>query len=709
MKKIMMVVIFSLCFIGFKVNALDFCSESESHKLWASLSEEEKRKVIEPKYCEEESVNYDYYGLVGASNSKYSSLDLGLVTSVKNQGNTNACWAFSGISLLESAAIKSGMDELDLSERHVNMMSTYQAYLNNEVNKSGYNRNSNDGGNYSYVASYLFRGDGPILESSFPYVTPWYINYSKIAKSSMPEINPLLTADEYLSDYTSDTCTTDRLNTIKAYIREYGVVGVLINSSTGVSTGGDLYYINTTNTNSDHAVALVGYDDSISKNNFPGATRDGAFLVKNSWGTNFGNKGFYYISYDDIRICRSVVGFKNVSVMEYDHVYNASDTLGNTSMRSYGDTMVSTKLNINDTQVLDKVSFEVIKNTAYEVYLSKNNDLNDSSSWTFLGSGNTKTDGVISVKTNVVLTGSASIIVKFKTPGYVIPLMCKSTTASDKHYYMEISSGVNYYNVGSGWVDLKTAGSGTLVSCEPVIYAYTYKANKVCGSIDKVYLSSSSNKVYVNTSDYFNVDFTASNLKSNSLIGIDILKNGISEKMNFVIDKSKINNNYYKITPTSNATSGSYQVVLKYGTSEKRISFEIYDRIMSDVFTISGEYIKILPKKNLSITKDYVINNIKSESSVEVKRNDTTLVDAEIKTGDKLVANGKTYTIIIIGDANLDGHITPLDYIRIKNHILGNRVISDDVNLVSADANEDGSITPLDYIRIKNRILKGEV
>ena len=57
----------------------------------------------------------------------------------------------------------------------------------------------------------------------------------------------------------------------------------------------------------------------------------------------------------------------------------------------------------------------------------------------------------------------------------------------------------------------------------------------------------------------------------------------------------------------------------------------------------------------------------------------------------------------------MDGKISALDYVRIKNHILGNKVKTDKINLLSADANEDGKITPLDYVRIKNRILRGEV
>lgn len=709
MKKFMLFIISLILFIP-SVKALSFCEESEEHKKWSILSEEMKSQVIEPKYCEE-TAKSSVHSLVGASNTFYSSVDLGLITSVKNQGNTNACWAFAGASLMETSAIMNGLTSLDLSERHINMMSTYKAYLNGEVNKSGYNRDANDGGNYSYVASYLFRGDGPLLESTFPYILPWSGNYAPIDKKTMPANNPILTIDEYMSDYTSLTCTDDRLTTIKGYIRKYGAVGTLINSSSGTSSLDEVYYINTTNEYSDHAVVIVGYDDTISKDNFKGATRDGAFLVKNSWGTDFALNGYYYISYDDIRICRNVVAFSGTNINEYDHTYNSSDTLANTSIRSNDSIMVSTKINITGSQILDKISIEVIKDTPYQIYLSKNNDLNTPSSWNILGSGISASDGVISIKNlNIKLSSSATIIVKFNKSGYVAPLMCKSTNEFNQHHYMEISSGLNYINNGSGWVDLSTIGSGTLVSCEPVIYAYTYNENKAFGSIDNIYISSSSNKVYTNSNDYFNVDFKSSNLKSNELISVDITKDGKSVKNDFDIDRSKVNNNYFVLKLKNSTKSGHYTVYLKYSNSTKSIDFDIYDRISSSIFNIDGEYIKILPKKDITLTKEYILDNIISQTDMNVKRNEEELVDKEtIKSGDKLTTIDSEYTIILIGDANMDGKISALDYVRIKNHILGNKVMTDKINLLSADANEDGKITPLDYVRIKNRILRGEV
>ncbi len=45
-----------------------------------------------------------------------------------------------------------------------------------------------------------------------------------------------------------------------------------------------------------HAVTIVGYDsEAPSRNSRDGNETKGAFLCQNSWGTNWGNKGFFYI------------------------------------------------------------------------------------------------------------------------------------------------------------------------------------------------------------------------------------------------------------------------------------------------------------------------------------------------------------------------------------------------------------------------------
>lgn len=73
-------------------------------------------------------------------------------------------------------------------------------------------------------------------------------------------------------------------------------------------------------------------------------------------------------------------------------------------------------------------------------------------------------------------------------------------------------------------------------------------------------------------------------------------------------------------------------------------------------------------------------------------------------TGAKVKIEEQEYTVIMLGDVNGDGNITPADYVRIKNHIMGTSTLEGNYSL-GADVNMDSNITPADYVRIKNHIM----
>lgn len=55
-----------------------------------------------------------------------------------------------------------------------------------------------------------------------------------------------------------------------------------------------------------HAVTIVGWDDGFAAENWPEGRRppgDGAWIIKNSWGTGWGNDGYFLLSYYDKNLC----------------------------------------------------------------------------------------------------------------------------------------------------------------------------------------------------------------------------------------------------------------------------------------------------------------------------------------------------------------------------------------------------------------------
>lgn len=62
------------------------------------------------------------------------------------------------------------------------------------------------------------------------------------------------------------------------------------------------------------------------------------------------------------------------------------------------------------------------------------------------------------------------------------------------------------------------------------------------------------------------------------------------------------------------------------------------------------------------------------------------------------------YSPYLTGDVSGDGKVNALDYIKIKNHIMGTKYLSED-ELRRADVSGDNKISALDYIKIKNHIM----
>ena len=79
-------------------------------------------------------------------------------------------------------------------------------------------------------------------------------------------------------------------------------------------------------------------------------------------------------------------------------------------------------------------------------------------------------------------------------------------------------------------------------------------------------------------------------------------------------------------------------------------------------------------------------------------------LSAVFGTGAKIKLNDKEYSLVMLGDVNGDGNITPADYVKVKNKIMGATTL-EAVNEKSADVNKDGNISPADYVKIKNHIM----
>ena len=200
---------------------------------------------------------------VEALPSYYDSNDYGFVSSVKNQKNGGNCWAFAGLATLETCLKKATGVTYDFSEENAkNLMAAYSVYgVKIETNYAGYD---------SMILSYLTSWLGPIDES-----TESYDDYSTISVLENPMFH--IQNIKFLPAR-SDSNDNDLY---KLAIMDYGAVSVIFKW--------DKDY---------HAVSLVGWDDDYVGYDSIGNKANGAWIFKNSFGEDWENNGFGYLSYN---------------------------------------------------------------------------------------------------------------------------------------------------------------------------------------------------------------------------------------------------------------------------------------------------------------------------------------------------------------------------------------------------------------------------
>lgn len=256
--------------------------------------------------------------------ARYDARDNGWVTSVKNQGNYESCWSFSSLAAIETNLIKNGRADasLDLSE---NQFAYF--FYNRQPDKLGYtvgDYNTTSRGNYLSAGGTL-QGTGLALATWAGVTTEARSPYMTIPDASLCYAADYSVRNVYLYNY-SITNLAGSVSTIKQAILDHGAVACGINMIAQYYNPTNYSY-NCQTAGGNHAIAIVGWDDSYSKDNFNAKpASDGAWIVKNSYGPEFGDQGYFYVSYAD-RTLTEFIAFEAVTAAEqYDNNYQYDGT-----------------------------------------------------------------------------------------------------------------------------------------------------------------------------------------------------------------------------------------------------------------------------------------------------------------------------------------------------------------------------------------------
>lgn len=294
------------------------------------------------------ALSSDARALVGLPTS-YDLRKLGKLPPVRDQRDCGSCWAFAAIGSLESCLLPT--ESWDFSENHLK-------------DTHGFDPDCCDGGNDIMATAYLARWSGPIEEASDPYNTG-----SCTSPTGMP-------VRKHVQQVDFLPARADALdnNSIKQAVMANGAVAISMYWD-------DIYYKSSTHSyccggasRSNHGVCVVGWDDNYDRSNFTfQPAGDGAFIVRNSWGSSWGENGYFYMSYYDPNLTSATVYKRAAANDNYTRIYQY-DWLGwISSVGYYMWSNTAWFANVftagSDDMVMAASWYSAMPNSSYELYV----------------------------------------------------------------------------------------------------------------------------------------------------------------------------------------------------------------------------------------------------------------------------------------------------------------------------------------------------
>ncbi|MBR6385858.1 MAG: hypothetical protein IKS03_07060 [Ruminococcus sp.] len=286
---------------------------------------------------------------------KYDLRDINAVTSVKNQNPTGCCWAFSALASAESNLIMKNYADssIDLSEAHLIWFGNCKASPNEldclfaDGENNGIDGYDLGGSNMTAIET-LARWNGARLEKSVP------------PASELPEIDE---SERYLSDFHlegNDIVDASDITAVKSHMMRMGACMASYYDADEYFSERNSSYCCTEKERTNHAVTVIGWDDDYSRKNFVSPPeKDGAWLCKNSWGSKWGDDGFFWLSYYDVNLAR-ITFFDMEKADNYDCNYQYDGMLSHYRFFENAGIAAANVFQSSGNEILSAVSFNTI-------------------------------------------------------------------------------------------------------------------------------------------------------------------------------------------------------------------------------------------------------------------------------------------------------------------------------------------------------------
>lgn len=325
--------------------------------------------------------------LRGSLPSKYDPRTLGLTTSVKNQGNYGVCWAFAAVNAAEMDLLKSGA--VSKSSADFSELQLAHYLYNRTVDPLG-----GTVGDKNVCASgvnYLLVGGNNILTTMELASWTGVAKESVLPYTSAAKVKELTKGKDYCYNDVAHLQNAYWVNigdhaTIKSMIKTYGAAAVSYYAQT--TEDGNLFYNTATAAyycsdarTPNHAVSIVGWDDNFAVSKFKSSarpSRNGAWLVKNSWGSGFGDGGYFWLSYEDASLYSGsnyavVFDFEPADNYDCNYQYDGSVAFKAIRFNNSSEGYVANVFEAKNDEILKAVSFYTIgANYTCKIQIYKN-------------------------------------------------------------------------------------------------------------------------------------------------------------------------------------------------------------------------------------------------------------------------------------------------------------------------------------------------